>query len=115
VRYFIFKVNNSLDEQYYILNNQYIGYVGFDSDSHRGIIESYQPYATSSETNDRELHRLNCESYRFTLEEIKTLRNQTKIFTLSKDKAWYQVYFPSRNSSECYLKEIHSDKTIRDL
>jgi len=115
VRYFIFKVNNSLDEQYYILNNQYIGYIGLDGDSHRGIIESYQPYATSSETNDRELHRLNCESYRFTLEEIKTLRNRTKIFTLSKDKALYQVYFPNRNSSNCYLKEIDGDKTIRDL
>lgn len=108
MRYFIFKVHNSLNEKYYVLNNQYIGYIGFDS-------ETYQLYATSSETDDRELHRLNCEDYRFTLDEIKTLRKRTKIFTLSKDKTWYKVYFPSRNSSECYLKEIDGDKTIRDL
>lgn len=122
MRYYIFKVIDSTNDTYYVLNNQYIGYIGFDSEIVRSTLEwgakvkrNYQLYATSLETNDQNLHKLNCDSHRFNEAEIVKLVDDTKIFKLSTDKTLYKVYFPSRNSSECYLKEIDGIKVIKDL
>lgn len=122
MKYYIFKVTDTADNIYYILNNQYIGYIDFDTERIRSLLEwnakiekIYQLYAVSSETGNQDLHKLNCDSYRFDKSEIEKLVNKTKIFKLSTDKTMYKVYFPNKNSSECYLKEIGGEKTIKDL
>lgn len=122
MKYYIFKVTDTANNNYYILNNQYIGYINFDSDRIRSLLEwnakvkqSYCLYATSSETGDQDLHKLNCDSYRFNETEIKKLIIKHKIFTLSKDSSVYEVYFPDKGSSKCYLKEIGGSKVIKDL
>lgn len=122
MRYYIFKVTDSTNDTYYILNNQYIGYIGFDSEIVRSTLEwgakvkrNYQLYATSAETNDQSLHDLNCDSHRFNELEIKDLIKLHNIFALSSDPTVYKIYHPNKNSSECYLKEIDGNKTIKDL
>lgn len=117
--YYIFEVNDSLGQKYYILNNQYIGYVGFDSQEFLAFLEynakvkkKYKLFAKSLHTSNKELHELNCNSTRFSLEEINNLMDKYPIFSLSNDNTEYQVYFPNKNSSKSYLKEIDGFKTI---
>ena len=125
MKYYILKVKDTLNQEYYILNNQYIGYVGFDSQEIRSIVEhskkaeqKYQLYAESgyiadgSECNQT-LHELNCESTRFSHKEVRALMKDHPAFIRSKDRAWYKVYFPNRNSSTSYLQEIGGSKTIK--
>lgn len=125
MKYYLFRVKDSLGEEYYILNNQYIGYVGFDSEQIRSALEyqnkvtkKYQLFAESDyipdgSTIDTTLHRLNCASNRFTKEEAEQLVAGKAGFQRKKDRAWYRVYYPSRNSSASYLKEIGGAKVIK--
>ena len=39
MKYYLFKVRDSLGQEYYLLNNMYIGYIGFDSDNMRSHAE----------------------------------------------------------------------------
>lgn len=123
MKYYIFRVKDSLGQDYYILNNQYIGYLGIDCNVIRSITEQnperkYQLYAQSDyvEDNgliDRELHKLNCASTRFTAKEVKALVKEIGVFKLYRGKEWYKEYFSSRNSSKCWLKEINGDREIK--
>jgi hypothetical protein len=88
----------------------YIGYVGFDSNFTRskleynaGVKEQYQVFATGNVINDNELHRLNCDSARF---DEETARQLAKYYgmKLSRNKLWYEVYFPNKNSSRSILR-----------
>lgn len=123
MKYYIFKVLNSLGQEYFILNNKYIGYMGFDSNRLRSILEynngvtkKYQLYASGIISDDEDLHKLNCESTRFSKEEIEALiKEYNGEFKLSKDKSWYKVYYPNKNSSESYLKEIDKNDNFIQL
>ena len=122
MKYFIFKVTPSVGKSYYVLNNRYIGYVGFDSNHirsileyHAGVKETYQVFAVSKETEDLTLHKDNCVSRRFTLTEIKQLILAIPVFTKSRDKTVYAVYYPNPNNSVFYLKEVGGKKTILGL
>lgn len=116
--YYIFKVRTNkpnLVPDYYILNNQYIGYIGTLDPINRvesilernaGVNErQYQPFAKGLVAKDEELHELNCASKRLTLEEANALAKKYKL-TKSRDKTWYEVYFPDKHSSDSYLREI---------
>jgi len=116
--YYIFKVNDSLGQEYYVLNNQYIGYVGYYGDHVINIIEGkkklkYQLYAKSVVTSSKRLHELNCEHKRLTKKFVDDLINEYDVFRFVDDSTWYKEYFPDKNSSESYLKEIGGSKTIR--
>jgi len=123
MKYYIFRVKDSTGDEYYVLNNQYIGYIGFDSHTLRSILEyrakNYKKYVLYAESKmisgkvDEKLHKLNCSSTRFTAEEINSLIKETGVFQLSKDKTTYSIYYPDKNSSLCYLKEINGTKTIQ--
>ena len=126
MRYYIFKVNDCTGQEYYILNNKYIGYLGFDSDRLRSILEynanvkrKYQLFATSIEIKDsqceKNLHEFNCNDRRFIKEEAIALVNSIHEFSYCDDDIWYEIYFPNKNSSDSYLKEIDGEKTIKDL
>ncbi len=115
-----------MGDSYYILNNQYIGYVGFDSDRVRSLLEhsagiknKYQRWAESphiedNSTDDASLHLLNCASTRFNDKEVKDLIVRFKQFKRSRDKTLYTIHYPNRNSSVCYLKGTgkNENKTI---
>lgn len=119
--YYIFKVTDSLGKEYYILNNRYIGYVGFDSDNFRSLLESrakitktYKLFAKLKESSSEELHKLNCDSTRFSFKEITDLTNKYKdIVEYALDSTEYEVYFPNKNSSESYLKEVGGESVIK--
>ena len=127
MKYYIFKVLPSVGDPYYILNNQYIGYVGFDSDRVRSVLEheagiknKYQRWAESSyikdnSPSDNVLHTLNCSSFRFDEEGAKGLVKTYKEFKRSRDKTIYTIHYPNRNSSESYLKGTgkNKNKTIK--
>jgi hypothetical protein len=123
MKYYIFRVKDDLGQDYYILNNQYIGYLGIDTNVVRSIMEQaperkYQLYAQSDcvEDNglvDRELHKLNCASTRFTAKEVKALIKEMGVFKAYKGKEWYREYFPSRNSSKCWLREVDGTREIK--
>lgn len=128
MKYYLFKVFPSVGKPYFVLNNQYIGYIGFDSNRLRSILESqakikykYQLYAESpfipdgTET-DKALHHLNCTSTRFDTKTLKVLLELCPVFKKSKSRTLYEVYYPNRNSSACYLREVTSKvqrKTIK--
>ena len=130
MKYYIFKVFPSKGEHYYILNNQYIGYMGHDSDRIRSLLEFeakikciYQlyaesPYISDGSEFDQILHQLNCASTRFGSKEIDVLMEKTPVFRKSKDRTFYEIYYPDRNSSRCYLRSITQAnkgyKTIKD-
>ena len=119
MKYHIFKVKPSIGREYYLVNNQYVGYVGCDSSSKntiRSIIENaanitriYQHFAFSETDvrNDNELHRTFCDGIRLTERQAMKLAIKFK-FKLANDPAWYEVYFPDKNSSESHLREIQT-------
>ena len=125
MKYYIFKVEDTLGQTYYILNNQFVGYVGFDANELRSITEhsqdverKYQLFAQSDyladwSGHDRKLHEMNCDSKRFDENSVTELMLDHPVFSLSRDLTWYEVYFPSKNSSRSYLKEIGGTKTIQ--
>jgi hypothetical protein len=111
MKYYIFRVENSIGEIYYLLNNQFIGYIGFDSNRERAEIEyktgvknTYVLVGTANfnDIKDRKYHKLNCDSHRFTNEEYQKIKND---FTLCSDPTIYEIYYPSPNSSVHYLRE----------
>lgn len=143
MKYYIFRVQDNLGQEYYILNNMYIGYVGFDSDHMRSRAEyhgfktddffkkiedekivtmsygskskckrKYQLFAVGDVVNDEDLHKWNCDSKRFSLEEAEKIAQDFRL-TLSKNTTWYEVYYPNKNSSECYLREIGGKQVIK--
>jgi hypothetical protein len=139
MKYYIFRVKDSLGQEYYIFNNMYIGYVGFDSNhlrsrvEHNGLTEKelmqrieneeiltfdcrdrckrqYQLFAEGyvyDHEIEKEFHRMNCKSKRFSLYKAKKYAKIGNL-KISKDKKWYEVYYPNKNSSESYLREIKS-------
>jgi hypothetical protein len=107
--YYIFEVTDSTGDTYFVINNRYIGYVGFDTDFLRGMLEhnanvkrKYKKIAIISEDSE-ELHDLFCASKRFTSLEISRLLERYKHHTF-EDDIQYEVFYPNRNSSESYLK-----------
>ena len=141
--YYIFKVQDNLGQDYYILNNIYIGYVGFDSQYIRSLLEhrrfsgkkgegfvssgygetrrlkqKYQLIAQAFFEDytkaERKLHKWNCASERFAQKEIDFLIKICK-FKRSRDKTWYKVYYPNKNSSESILREIPSQRKSAKL
>lgn len=120
MKYYLFKVKDSLNQEYYILNNQYIGYIGFDSDNVRARIENeaglkynQTEYVLIAQTNyieeihpnEKQLHLLNCGSVRFNEEEKEKLIRDFPQFYRHPDQTVYLIYYPSSNSSECWLRE----------
>ena len=122
MKYYIFKVTNNQGKVYYKLNNEYIGYIDFDSDQWRAKMErlsnppieevSYQVFASGEVINDELLHRATCDSQRFTLRGAKKIAADYAL-NISKDHRKYQVHQPSKNSSYVYLKEIGGKATIK--
>lgn len=120
MKYYIFKITNNKGNVYYKLNNEYIGYIDFDSNYDRLKFEyldeikdiSYELFAEGEVLDDRILHRRNCDSERFDLKEAEQI---VKDFNLkkSKDKRIYETYQPNINSSYTYLKEIGGKATIK--
>jgi hypothetical protein len=120
VKYYLFKVNDSLGQEYYVLNNQFIGYIGFDSNDSRRkeehdkkIVYNNTEYVLIAQTNyiekihpvENYLHKLNCESTRFTKDEAEDLIKRVCQFYRNPDATIYLEYFPDKNSSECWLRE----------
>jgi hypothetical protein len=64
-------------------------------------------------TNAQFCNKLNCASTRFTKEQADQLFVEVPGFWLSRDKAWYKIYYPNKNSSECYLRQMGGTKTIK--
>ena len=107
--YYIFEVTDSTGATYFIVNNKYIDYVGFDSDVLRSLLEhnakvkrKYKKLAIISEDSE-ELHELFYKSVRLTASETIKLLNKYK-YDGFDDDAEYEVFYPNRNSSESYLK-----------
>lgn len=114
MKYYIFQVKNSIGQIYYIVNNQYLSYVGFDSCRIRSLLEyhakikkKYKLFSVGNVARDYELHKIFCDDKRLTLKEVTDL---TKIYKLKKSysKKWYQIVYPKKNSSESTLAEIKS-------
>jgi hypothetical protein len=90
----------------------YLGYVGFDSGSVRSTLEyaakvtkEYQLYAKGMVAVDEELHKLFCTNTRLTFNSAAKLVKKYKL-TKSKNKNWYEVYYPNTNSSESTLRKV---------
>lgn len=123
IKYYIFKVKDAIGQIYYIVQNRYIGYIGFDSQHTRSIIE----YSVKSKTkakdkyfliavSDKEssdLHKYFCENQRFTELEIKEIINKY-FFTTINDPNPYLVYYPEKNCSKSWLRCERNGKEIRD-
>ena len=115
MKYYIFKVKDSANQNYYIINNMYLGYVGFDSNEIRSILEwnakikrKYKLIASGNVlSGDSYLHRIFCDSKRFTLQQANDLIKQYKL-EKSYSRKWYQVVNPDPNSSESKLAETAS-------
>lgn len=107
----------------------YIGYIGFDSQRIRSLLEHHKvpnkkklkqkyqliakEFFEDGARKEKKLHKWNCKSERFTNQEIDYLIKVCK-FKKSYDKTWYEVYYPSKNSSKSYLREIRQElKTIQ--
>lgn len=130
MKYYIFKVTDSIKREYFIVNNVYIGYVGFDSNWLRCILEyngkvrvepvKYNLYAQgevpNGSPNERLLHKLFSGSERLAIEEVKTLCKtipQLKKTTKKEYSVDYEIYYPQKNCSISYLREIRGElKTI---
>lgn len=144
MKYYIFRVRDSLRQEYYIFNNQYIGYIDFDSQYMRSKAEyhgytedqftealidngnmltidyspknkckrKYQIFAEGEVLDhkiERKFHKMNCNSERFTLRAAEKYVKEGGL-TISDDETWYEVYYPSPNSSKCHLREVKSEE-----
>jgi hypothetical protein len=119
MKYYILKVTTSKPDvvpDYYVVNNQYMGYVGFDSQFLRSLLENnakikntYQVFASGEAEEKGSLHEAFCHDARFSKKEAEKL---VKEYSLKKclDKTRYQVYCPNRNSSKSVLREIRKVK-----
>jgi hypothetical protein len=124
MKYYIFKVIPTLGKPYYVLNNQYIGYIGCDSNYARlemecsaGITHTYQLYAQSKYLKDNspidhKLHTINCNSTRFSNRQINQLLRTYKVFKKTNDRTIYEEYYPVPRSSSCILRSLDGKKTI---
>jgi len=120
VKYYIFKVTNSVGETYYKLNNMYIGYIDFDSDFTRAKLERlakveeicYQVFASGEVESHEKLHRMFADSLRFNLKKAKEIAAKYAL-NISNDLRKYKVYQPDKNSSYVYLKEVGGRATIK--
>lgn len=125
--YYLFKVKTNkphIIPEYYILNNRYIGYIGFDSggpmNSLRPKLEylakiknEYKLIAKGEVSNDVELHKLNCESERLDLDRSNGIINRYKL-SLYDDGRWYKEYYPFKGSSKTFLKSTDDSMIILD-
>ena len=125
--YYIFKVRTNKPDiipDYYILNNRYIGYVGFDSggpqnslrpklEYHAKIKNTYQLFAMGEVKNDEKLHKIFFESERMNFEKISKLIKKYD-FIEHEDDTWYKEYYPNKNSSQSILKAVDYTKVILD-
>jgi hypothetical protein len=116
MKFYIFKVKPSVGRQYYVVNNCYLGYLGFDSDPVRSILEYnakvtliYQLYASGTIKTGLAaydlFHNLFCTNARLSIQEARRLQYNHNL-TLSKNKKWYKIVFPNPNSSEQELREV---------
>ena len=119
--YYLFKVRTNKPElipDYYILNNRYIGYIGYDSYYIRSILETnakiknqYQLIAIGNSPDFDEVHDLFCKSHRFTEEGVNEFIEKYK-FQRTKCEDWYKEYYPIKNSSETILKSVDENKVV---
>lgn len=118
MKYYIFKVRTHDERlpEFYIINNVYIGYVGFDSQHVRSIIEGgnqkkfeFQHVASGDVAEDRELHNLFCESKRLNRKSAEELIEKYKLKP-SGDSSWYKVYRPDKNSTKSHLRSVMKKK-----
>jgi hypothetical protein len=126
MKYYVFKVKDSLNGEYFVLNNQHIGYVGFDCQFIRSILEynanikrkyqciSVTDFIMDNCETDRILHKYNCESKRFNKKEIISIIKKYK-FKKTNDKRWYEIYYPFENSSHSVLREIVENKNVAKI
>lgn len=119
--YYIFRVTDNLGSEYYVLNNEYIGYIGWAAgdrvtliiENSQKIKRKYQLFAKSSEVNSQSLHELNCENRRLTLKEANQIVTDYRAFNYVYDDTYYKVYHPDKNSTDHYLKEVGGEKVIK--
>jgi hypothetical protein len=128
MKYYIFRVTDSIGQTYFVLNNFCLGYVGFDCNRNRALTE-YNSNITQVKYNlfaqaeipqgtgsDKMLHDLFCKSTRFTSEEIESLYKSVPHFAKTTEEQYsinYEIYYPNTQSSHCYLKEIGGEKIIQ--
>lgn len=120
MKYYLFKSKDSLGQEYYILNNQYIGYIGFDHDYDRarkeneaGLKYNQTEYILVAQTNwiedihpvERYLHLQFCSSVRFNEVGKEKLIQDVPQFYRHPDQTVYIIYYPNPNSTECWLRE----------
>jgi hypothetical protein len=113
MKYYIFQVKDSVGKNYYVINNRWLGYLGFDGNYFRATMETYikplrtyKLFASGAVKGDQELHQRFCDSERFNLKEAKSIARRFKL-KLSRSKKWYEIVFPNPKSSESRLKEIN--------
>ncbi len=120
MKYYIFQVKDSGGQNYYVINNVYLGYLGLDCNRVRSILESgakiqrkYKLIASGDVyLRERALHDLFSSDKRLTLTEANNLISNYKL-KKSYSRRWYQIVFPNRNSSESKLAEVSSGfKTV---
>ena len=124
--YYIFRVQANEGPDCYIINNKYVGYLGVllnfsdshDSPTNRCLKKKYQVFASGelSGNEHKDMRELMCAhdaTGRHTLEEARNIAKQFKL-KLSSDDTWYEVYYPNKNSTESYLREISdTQQTVR--
>lgn len=119
MKYYIFRVKDSVGQEYYVVNNTYLGYLMFDSNRIRSILEynhspkitrKYQSFAIGVVKNDSELHKLFCDNERLTKKEATEIAERFKL-KLSKNKKWYEIVYPNKNSSATELREVRKRLT----
>jgi hypothetical protein len=126
--YHIFRVRTNKPDivpDYYIVNNRYVGYVGYDCASKntiRSILENsakvstklkFQLIATGGVVDGKELHTLFCEGERLELSGVDALITKYKL-KRTNDETWYKEYFPIKNCSKTLLKTLDGSRIMLD-
>jgi hypothetical protein len=124
VKHVLLKVRNSiegLEEPFFQLNNIYVGYVGWDSQHVRSLLEwrgkkipktrEFLVYAEWNGEYDSELHKINCDSVRFSKSEAEKLIKKFG-FKKTNSKTWVKIKFPNKNSSKIVLVDVKTDKIV---
>ena len=119
MKYYIFKVKNSIGQTYYIVNNCYLGYVGIECgekvwlrsllEHNAKITRQYKLFAKGNVNNHSELHKIFCDNERFDKGRAIKLQKKFKL-KLSKNKDWYKVVFPDPNCSASKLEKVNKKK-----